>query len=83
MIKKVIGSRNLHSVTISRVIITVLKLHNELSSIARRFFYNAKCLFFGKLSSVGKGSQTLTLPFVLAQNLTMSRATNEVGGVKI
>ena len=57
--------------------------HYVLSSIARRFFYNAEVSILGKLSREGKGVPDIDVAFRFGTKLTMLGATNGFGWVKI
>ena len=57
--------------------------HYVLSSIARRFFYNAEVSILGKLSREGKGVPDIEVAFRFGTKLTMLGATNGFGWVKI
>ena len=53
--------------------------HYVLSSIARRFFYNAEVSILGKLSREGKGVPDIDVAFRFGTKLTMLGATNGLG----
>ena len=57
--------------------------HYVLSSIARRFFYNAEVSILGKLSREGKVVPDIDVAFRFGTKLTMLGATNGFGWVKI